>query len=98
MCSIMVGYWGYYAQILFQGEISHTEEDKYCIILLISIYGIWKRLNRTKWKQTHRYREQMSGCQRGGAGEKLIKEIEIQISSCMINKSCVCNIQHKEYL
>ena len=57
-----------------------------------------KRLNRTKWKQTHRYRDQMSSCQRGGAGVKLIKETEIQISRYMINKSRVCNTQHKEYL
>ena len=39
-------------------EITHTEKDKFYIISLI--YGILKKhkkLNITKQKQTHRYRE-----------------------------------------
>lgn len=48
-------------------EISQKEEDKYHTISLIC--GIWKRINKwiykTKTKQTHRYRKQAHGCQRG---------------------------------
>ena len=45
-------------------EISQTEKDKYCMILLIC--GIWKYnkvMNKTKKKLTYRYREQTSGYQ-----------------------------------
>ena len=38
------------------------EKDKDCMISLIYV----NQTNKTKWKQTHRYREQMSGCQKGG--------------------------------
>ena len=48
-------------------EISQTEKDKYCMISLIC--GNSKKYNKlgniTKKKQTHRYREQISGYQWG---------------------------------
>ena len=46
-------------------EISHTEKDKYCIILTY-MWNLRKIKKKTKQKQAHRYGEQMSGCQRGG--------------------------------
>ena len=50
---------GYYA------EISQSEKDKYCMIPLIR--GNTKQ-NKTseQTKQTHKPREQTSGCQKGG--------------------------------
>ena len=46
-------------------EISQTEKDKYHMISLIC--GILKRKQTEQNKtQTHRYREQIDGCQRAG--------------------------------
>ena len=45
-------------------EISQTEKDKYCVILLF----MW---NKKKHPKTHRYREQIEGQQRvEGVGER----------------------------
>ena len=48
-------------------EISQTEKEKYCMISLIcGILKTCKKLvNKTKKKQTHRYREQTSVSQSG---------------------------------
>ena len=51
-------------------EISQTEKDKYCMISLIMESKKYSQLmNRTKKKETHRYKEQTSGYQRGKRGE-----------------------------
>ena len=57
-------------------------------------------MNKTKWKQTHRNRQQTGGCQRGvgGVGEWLrglrgLRGTKLQL----YNKSRGWNIQHKEY-
>ena len=48
-------------------EISQTEKDKYCMISqYMESKKYNKRVNKTKKKQTHRYREQTSGYQWGG--------------------------------
>lgn len=39
-------------------------KDKYCIISLIGGIQKPKQINKAKWKQTLRYREQTGGCQR----------------------------------
>ena len=48
-------------------EISQREEDKYCMISLTCRIQKEKK-TKTKTQQTHRYREQIDGCQRLGAG------------------------------
>ena len=50
-------------------EISWREKDKYWIFSLICECKTNKQTNITKQTQTHRYREQTSGCQRKGRGE-----------------------------
>ena len=51
-----------------------------------------KVANVTKKKQTHRYREQSSGHQGGGAGES-----EVQMTVCDINKLPGYTVPHGEY-
>ena len=52
-------------------EISQIEKDKYFMILIICGIETKIRTNITKQKQSHRYREQTSGCQKGeGEGEE----------------------------
>ena len=60
-------------------EVSRKEKDKY------DITYIWNLKYNTdehiyKWKQTHKYREQMCGCQGGGCGSG--KDWEFGISRC----------------
>ena len=43
-------------------EIGQTEKHKYCLISL----NTWNLKNKTKQKQTGRYRKQTDGCQKGG--------------------------------
>ena len=52
--------WGYYAK----WNKSHRERKMPYDITLI-----WNLKNKTKWKQTHKYREQMGDSQRGFGGE-----------------------------
>ena len=54
----------------------------------------------TKQKKTHRYREQTGGCQSGVSGRlDKIGEVEgeVQTTNYKINKSRVCNMQHRKY-
>lgn len=63
------------------------------------------RANIAKQKQIHRYRKQISGCQRGrcrdmsktGEGDLGVQTQNIIYFSYKINKSQRCNIEHKEY-
>ena len=65
-------------------EISQTEKDKHHVISLIC---------GTKNKQTHRYRQQVGGCQRQGVGEKWVKGGQkVQTPSYTINKLWRCNV------
>ena len=84
-------------QGIMWSEISQTEKDKYHMISLICKIQKIKKANKTKWKQTHRCREQMDGCQRGGGGWIGKEDWEVQTSSYKINKPQGCNMQHKEY-
>ena len=45
-------------------EIRQMEKDKCCMISYVKSLKK-KSVNKTKQKQTHRYREQVDGCQRG---------------------------------
>ena len=59
-----------------------------------------KWTNKTKQKQTIRYREQTGDCQSGEElGDMWLVEgdEEVQTSSYKINKSWGCNVQHREY-
>ena len=57
-------------EIIILSEISQTEKDKYHMISLICGIQNMTQMNlSTKQKQTHRHREQTSGCQ-GGGGER----------------------------
>ena len=55
-------------------EVSQTEKDKYCMVSVIC--GIQKKkiffklVNITEKKQTHRYREQITGYQWGEGRER----------------------------
>ena len=56
--------------------------------------------NITKRKQTHRYRGDIGGCQRGGRWcmrEMGEGDYEVQTSSYRINKSQGHNVRHREY-
>ena len=54
-------------EIIILSEISQTEKDKYHMISLICGIQNMTQMNlSTKQKQTHRHREQTSGCQGGG--------------------------------
>ena len=61
-------------EIIILSEVSQRERDKYHVISLI--WGIWNMIQinfSMKQKQTHRHREQTSGCERGGeVGERWI--------------------------
>ena len=58
-----------------------------------------KQANKAKWKETHRYREQIGICQRGGYERrgKRWKGLKGKISSYKMNKPWGYNIQCKEY-
>ena len=59
ICDNMDGYREYYA------NRNKSDKDEYHIISLLC--GIYKnKTNKTVWKETHRYREQMGCLQRGG--------------------------------
>ena len=60
-------------EVVMQSEISQMEKDKYCMISLIC--GIFfKKINeQIEQKQTHRYREQIGGYQRGRGGGGRVK-------------------------
>ena len=46
-------------------EIGQTQKDKYCISLTCAVYKIIQMNVYVKQKQTHRYRKQTCGYQRG---------------------------------
>ena len=54
-------------------EISQTEKDKYCMIS--HMWNLKNKKKKTQKSKSHRYREQISGCQRqkGGGWEKWAK-------------------------
>ena len=55
-------------------EISQAEKYKYCVNFLMRGIKQTKHLtNRTEHKQTYRYREETSGCQRGGEWHENVK-------------------------
>ena len=58
-----------------------------------------KQANKAKWKETHRYREQIVICQRGGYERwgKRWKGLKGKTSSYKMNKPWGYNIQCKEY-
>ena len=51
-------------EIIILNEVSQEEKDKYH---MISLRREIKKIKQIKQKQTHRYREQTGGCQKGGA-------------------------------
>ena len=56
------------------------------------------RIYKQNRKTEHRYREQISGCQRWGWVGKMDENGQkIQISSYKINKSWGCNVQFDNY-
>ena len=55
-------------EIVILSEVSQTEKDKYHMISIICGIENMIQINiSTKQKETHRYKEQICGCQ-GGAG------------------------------
>ena len=54
-------------EIITLSEVSQKEENKYHMISLICGISNMTQTNlSTKQKQTHRHREQIHGCQKGG--------------------------------
>ena len=51
------------------GEVSQTERDKYCMISPIDGTLKTEEADKTKLKQTHRYREQMVIARKEWVGE-----------------------------
>ena len=80
-------------------EISQREEDKYCMISLTCRIQKEKK-TKTKTQQTHRYREQIDGCQRLGAGGDAWTDEggqKVQTFSYKINKSWEYNALYGDY-
>ena len=60
------------------GEVSRREKDKYHVISLIGGISNMVQINlSTKQKQTHRHREQICGCQKGGGGSEIDGEFGV---------------------
>ena len=55
-----------------------------------------KKEKKKKKNQIYEYREQTSGCQKQGQGVSKMDEDgqKVETSSCKINKSWGCNVQH----
>ena len=60
------------------------------------MWSLENKIIKTKWKQTHRYREQTGGCQKGGGeGYKIGKGIK-RYQHPIINKAYRCSIRNME--